>query len=299
MELRVLQYFLAVAREQSISGAAEFLHLSQPTLSRQLRELEDELGKQLFLRGSRQITLTEEGRLLRRRAEEILTLVQKTESEISMDGAAVAGDIHIGSAETQNVRIVARTAERLQQACPHIHYHFSSSDICATLDQLDQGLIDFGIVVEAFDTSKYDFIPLPVQESWCVLLRRDSPLAQKDAVTPEDLWNQPLILSRQSLKNGKLLRWLGRRESSLNIVATYSLLYNASLLVEEGLGYAVGFERLINTTGDSVLCSRPLRPALQTPVSMIWKKYQVFSRASGKFLKMLQEELSCMDQSFP
>lgn len=292
MELRVLQYFLAVAREQSISGAADFLHLSQPTLSRQLKELEEELGKQLFLRGSRQITLTEEGRLLRRRAEEILHLVQKTENEITMDGSVIAGDIHIASAETQNVRIVARIAKQLQHLHPQVHCHISSSDIGTTLEQLDQGLIDFGVVVDAFDTAKYDFLPLPVQESWCVLLHRDSPLAQKETIQPADLWEQPLILSRQALKNGKLLRWLGRRENNLNIVSTYSLLYNASLLVEEGLGCAIGFEHLINTAGNPQLCSRPLAPRLLTPVSIVWKKYQFFSRASGKFLKLLQEELS-------
>lgn len=297
MELRVLHYFLTVAREQSISGAAEFLHLSQPTLSRQLKELENELGKQLFLRGSRRITLTEEGRLLKKRAEEILSLVRKTENEISMNDTAIAGDIYIGAAETQNIRMIAHAARHLQTMHPQIRYHISSSDIGGILDKLDQGLIDFGIVVEGFDTAKYDFLPLPLPETWCALMRKDNPLASKTVITAEDLQEQPLIVSRQSLKVGKLLRWLGKSENSLNIIATYSLLYNASLLVEEGLGCALGFERLINTTGNSLLCSRPLSPVLETPVSIIWKKYQIFSRASAKFLKMLQEILAQPEQN--
>ena len=223
MELRVLQYFLAVAREQSIIRAAESLHLSQPTLSTQLKAMEEELGKQLLIRGtkgSRKVTLTEEGMILRKRAEEIL----------------------------------------------------------------DKGLIDFGIVFGAVDHTKYNSIPLPYKDTWGILMRKDSPLAAKKAITPKDLWDKPLIISRQNDTDGPLAAWIGREISEIEIVATYNLLFNASLLVEEGLGYAVGFDKIINTSGNSNLCFRPLSPKREAGMSIIWKKYQVFSKACEKFM---------------
>lgn len=289
IEIRVLQYFLAVAREQSISGAAEFLHLSQPTLSRQLKDMEEELGKQLFIRGNRRITLTEEGVLLRKRAEEILSLVQKTEKDIRLSDDVVAGDIYIGAGETDNVRLLARTAQALQEKYPQIHYHISSSDKVDILEQLDKGLIDFGVIGEAVDGSKYNYAALPIAEPWGILMRRDSPLAQKESILPEDLWDKPLIVSRQALDSGMLTKWLKKEASDLNIVATYSLLYNGSLLVDEGFGYALCFDKIINTTGDSNLCFRPLSPKLETTVSLVWKKYQVLTRATEKFLNCLLE----------
>lgn len=291
IELRVLQYFLAVAREQSISGAAEYLHLSQPTLSRQLKDMEEELGKQLFIRGNRKITLTEEGLLLRKRAEEIISLVQKTEKDIRISDDVIAGDIYIGAGETDNIRFLARTAQVLQEHYPHIHYHISSSDRVDILEQLDKGLIDFGIIGDAVDASKYNYVTLPVVEPWGILMRSDSPLSLKDYVTPKDLWDKPLIFSRQALASGVLTKWLRREVSDLNIVATYSLLYNGSLLVDEGFGYALCFDKIINTTGDSNLCFRPLSPKLETTVSLVWKKYQILTRASEKFLNCLTEML--------
>lgn len=291
IEIRVLQYFLAVAREQSISGAAEFLHLSQPTLSRQLKDMEEELGKPLFIRGNRKITLTEEGVLLRKRAEEIVSLVQKTEKEIRISDDAIAGDIYIGAGETDNIRILARTAECLQTKYPQIHYHISSSDRVDILERLDKGLIDFGVICDAVDGSKYDYLTLPITELWGILMRRDSPLSQKEQIAPEDLWDKPLIFSRQALNAGVLTKWIKKEESDLNIVATYSLLYNGSLLVDEGFGYALCFDKIINTSGNSNLCFRPLYPRLETTVNLVWKKYQVMTRASEKFLKCLQETL--------
>ncbi|WP_294500573.1 LysR family transcriptional regulator [uncultured Gemmiger sp.] len=287
MELRVLQYFLAVAREQSISGAAESLHLSQPTLSRQLKELEEELGKQLMIRGSRRITLTEDGMLLRKRAEEIIDLVHKTESEIIDSDETIAGDIRIGSGETDGLRLLAKAARQLHAHFPQVQYHIISGDGPLVTEQLDKGLIDFGLLIGTPDLSKYDTLPFPVRDVWGVLMPNDCPLAAKDAVEPEDLWDQPLIMSRQ--KGAELTHWLRRSFSQLNIVATYNLLYNASLLVDEGLGYALTLDKLLNTQGTR-LCFRPLKPALDIGMYLVWKKYQVFSKPAEKFLEVLQEQ---------
>lgn len=292
MELRVLQYFLAIAREQSIVRAAESLHLSQPTLSIQIKAMEEELGKQLLIRGtkgSRKVTLTEEGMILRKRAEEILNLVHKTEREISLSDEVVMGDVYIGAGETDAVRLIARTARKLYRTYPGIHYHIASGNAAFVMEQLEKGLIDFGLVFGDVDQTKYNSMKLPLTEVWGVLMRKDSPLAGKAAISPEDLWDKPLILSRQENSSDGLASWIGREISELEIVATYNLLFNASLMVEEGLGYAVGFDKIIHTSGSSKLCFRPLSPRREAGMSIIWKKYQVFSKASDKFMEQLKE----------
>lgn len=288
MELRVLQYFLAIAREQSIVRAAESLHLSQPTLSTQIKGLEEELGKQLLIRGtkgSRKITLTEEGMILRKRAEEILNLVQKTEKEITLSDQVVVGDVYIGTGETDAVRLIARTARSLYETYPGIHYHIASGNAEFVLEQLEKGLIDFGIIFGSVDQRKYNSINIPYKDIWGVLMRQDSPLAEKSSITPEDLWNKPLIISQQEGGNKELTEWMQRELSELEIVATYNLLFNASLMVEEGLGYAIGFDKIINTSGDSRLCFRPLSPKREDSMSIVWKKYQVFQRHVRSLLK--------------
>lgn len=290
MELRVLQYFLAVAREQSISGAAEFLHLSQPTLSRQLKDLEEELGKQLFIRGNRKITLTEEGVLLRKRAGEILELVKKTEQEIALSDDTVAGDIYIGAGETDAIRVIAKAAQQLQRKYPEVRLHIASGDAADVVEKLDKGLIDFGILFDPQDLSKYNYLKIPEKDTWGVLMRRDAALAQKACIRPEDLWDKPLILSRQHREGSALLMWLNRSEADLHIVATYSLLYNGSILVDEGIGYAITLDRIINTNGSN-LCFRPLAPTLQAGLCVVWKKYQVFTKAAELFLDSLQQTI--------
>ncbi len=288
MELRVLQYFLAIAREQSIVRAAQSLHLSQPTLSTQIKALEEELGKQLLIRGtkgSRKVTLTEEGMILRKRAEEILNLVRKTEREISLSDEIIVGDVYIGTGETDAVRYIAKAARELYEIYPGIHYHIASGNAEFVFEQLDKGLIDFGVVFGSVDSARYNSILLPYSETWGVLMRKDSPLACKNEISPEDLWDKPLIISRQYLVES----WLGRKASELEIVATYNLLYNASLMVEEGLGYAIGFDKIVNTSGDSPLCFRPLAPVRKEGMSIVWKKYQVFSKASEKFMGKMKE----------
>lgn len=286
MELRVLQYFLAVAREQSISGAAEFLHLSQPTLSRQIKDLEKELGKQLFIRGNRRITLTEEGMILCKRAEEIMELVKKTESEITLSDESIAGDIYIGAGESNSVGYIAKAANALRREYPLVHFHIESGDAQTVYEQLDKGLIDFGLLFGNIDLTKYNSISLPTKDTWGVLIPKDSELAKKDVITPNDLMKEPLIVSRQGITRGELQNWFKLPEEKLNVVATYNLLYNASLLVEEGVGYALCLDKIINTSNCN-LCFKPLYPKLEVSMSIVWKKHQVFSKASNKFLDLI------------
>lgn len=295
MELRVLQYFLTVVREGSITGAAEALNLSQPTLSRQIRDMEDELGKPLMVRGSRKITLTEEGMILRKRAEEIMELVGKAESEIALSDDCIAGDVYVGAGETDGVRFLTKAARQLQSEYPNIHYHIFSGDKADIQERLDKGLIDFGLFLGTVDLAKYDALPLPAEDTWGVLMRRDSPLAKKKSIAPKDLWDKPLILSRQEFDErlyhsgkGMVNAWLKRDFESLNIAATYSLVFNGSLMVNEGLGYALALDNIINVSGDSSLCFRPCSPQLKTTMSVAWKKYQVFSRAAKKYLEKLK-----------
>lgn len=291
MELRVLQYFLAVTREQSISGAAESLHLSQPTLSRQLKEMEDELGKQLFIRGNRRVTLTEEGMILRKRAEEIMELVKKAEDEISLSDETVAGDITIGAGETDSVRLLAKAAREVQDKYPQIHFHIVSGDRVTVAEDMDRGLIDFGLLFGEIDTSKYEYMRIPYKDRYGVLMRRDSPLAEKESVTPKDLLDKPLILSRQMIHDSNLSALFHSSIDKLNIAATYNLLFNGSLMVDEGMGYAICLDKIVNVSGESSLCFRPLAPQMEASMNLVWKKYQVFTKASEKFLLKCREIL--------
>lgn len=292
MEIRVLKYFLAITREQSINRAAESLYLSQPSLSRQIQNLEEELGKQLLIRGTkgtRKITLTEEGMILKKRAEEILNLIEKTENEISLSDNIIAGDVYIGASETDAVRLLAKIAKEIQSNYPDIHYHISSGNAEFVLEQLDKGLIDFGLVFGNVDSKKYNALKLSSKDTWGVLMRKDSELSHKKYITPKDLYDKPLIISHQRNQGGDFSSWLNCNLEKLNIVATYNLLFNASLLVDEGLGYAIVLDKIINTGDNSNLCFRPLEPAVEAELSFIWKKYQVFSKAAEQFLIKLKE----------
>lgn len=291
MEIRELRYFLAVAKEQSISKAAEYLFIAQPSLSKQMQNLEKEIGAQLFVRGSRKITLTETGLLLKKRAEEILDLYNKTSAELQAPTLDVSGDIYIGGGESYAVDTVAKAAKALQSEHPDIKFHFFSGDTEEIMLRLDKGLIDFGILVEPADLTRYEYLRLPQKDIWGVLMRKDSPLAEKEYITPEDLHDVPLIRSKHTMEKNELFEWFKKDAGNLNIVATYNLLYNASLLVKEKLGYAIGLDKIINTTGDSELCFRPLKPKLETTLAVAWKKYQVFSKASELFLRHLQNIL--------
>ena len=297
MEIRVLEYFLALAREQTITGAAESLHMTQPPLSRQLQELEAELGKQLFIRGKRQITLTREGMLLRKRAEEILDLVSRTEREVTQSDETIAGDIYIGTGETDGVRQLMRVAKQMQKNYPDVRFHIVSGDAVDVCSRLEKGLLDFGVLLGDIDRTRYNYIPLPMKDTWGVLMRRDSPLAGQEAISPQQLWDKPLILSRQVDNKSRLYRWLGREPTQLHTVATYNLIYNASLMVDEGMGYAFTLDKLVNTTGSN-LCFRPLHPKFELGMHLVWKKSQVFSRAAELFLTRLKEDLMAMPSRY-
>lgn len=288
MDIRILQYFLAVAREQTISGAAVSLHMTQPPLSKQIKELEDELGKQLFVRGKRRITLTREGMLLRKRAEEIVSLVEKTRAEISAPDTSVSGDVYIGGGETEGMRHIAKTIFKIQAQYPDIHFHFFSGDGLDVTERLDRGLIDFGTLIEPIDLSKYDSIRLPRPDIWGLLLRKDHPLAQKKAICPDDLLDVPLVSSRQLINENGLSGWLGYNFEKLHIVASGNLLNNLRLLAEEGVGCVITLDGIINLSGDSPLCFRPFVPRMESWMYLAWKKYQVFSPAAEIFLKALQ-----------
>ena len=291
MEFRLLEYFLAVAREQNITAAAESLHISQPALSTQLKALETELGKQLLIRGvkgSRKVILTEEGMILRKRAEEMISLMRRTEEEITGSNETIAGNVFIGTGETETVRLFAQVAKKMQQKYPDIRYHISSGNAEHVLEYLDKGLIDFGLLFTEIDSQKYEAIPVPIKDTWGVLMRKDSPLAEKETICPEDLWDKPLIFPHQRGDNTYLSHWLQREETELHIVATYNLIFNASLLVDEGLGYALCYDKLINTHGSN-LCFRPFSPRLEARGFIVWKKYQVFSKAANLFLQCLNE----------
>ena len=296
MELRVLRYFLTVAREGSITGAANFLNVTQPTLSRQLKELEQELGKKLFIRSSHSIILTDEGMLLRKRAEEIVDMVDKLETEFSSMEETISGDIYIGGGETDAMRQIARVGKDLQLRYPNIRYHLYSGNEDDVTERLDKGLLDFGILIQPADLSKYNYINIPAKDVWGVVMRKDSPLALKNTIQAADLLNVPVICSRQVMKQtfskNEFADWFGEDFDKLNVVTTYNLAYNAAIMVEEGIGYAITLDKIVNTSIDSNLCFRPLEPRLESGLNIVWKKHQVFSSAADMFLKEIQEKFS-------
>ena len=286
MDVRTMQYYLAVVREGTISAAAESLHVAQPSLSRQMKELEEELGTTLFVRGNRRIVLTEEGMVLRRRAEEIIQLMRLTEEEITQIKNHVAGTIRIGAGESHSFHYLSRIASALAEDYPDIRFQITSGDTEDLMDQLNNGLIDFAVIFTNVDHALYQSIQLPTEDRFGLLMRKDCALAQKEVLYLNDLKGIPLIVSRASLQF-----FSSQSFSDLRIVATYNLVYNASLLVEDGLGCALCFEKLINTSGESPLCIRPVLPKIEAAGTIIWKKYQIFSPAVQMFIDKISETI--------
>lgn len=287
MELRVLRYFLEVAREGNVTHAAQRLHVSQPTLSRQLKDLEDELGKKLFTRSNYSIKLTEEGMLLRKRAEDILEIADKTLAEFKALDEVNGGDIHIGCAESNGIAPFIRVIQKLKEKYPRIRYHFYSSGTDAVNERLDRGLLDFAIIIQEVDLEKYNYLKMPSWDHWGLIMRKDHSLANHSCIHLNDLAEIPLILSRQAMRE-EMPRWFGEAQDKLNIVATYDLLFNTSVMVREGFGCVLGFDGLVYTGPDSDLCFRPLEPTLTSPMYIIWKKYQVFSPVASLLLEELK-----------
>ncbi len=290
MELRVLEYFLAVAREQNITKAAEFLHLTQPTLSRQLADLEKEFDKQLFIRGKRKITLTDDGILFRKRAEEIIRLAERTVSEIKNSDLSPTGNIYIGSGESMSIKNIIRTAKQLQVSYPDIYFHIVSGDSADLLEHLDKGLLDFCILFSDIDRTKYEYFQLPYRERWGLLMRTDSVLAQKETLTISDLKQVPLIVSRQIEKNFNFFKCKQEDISDMKIVGTYNLINNAVFMAEEEMGYVLTLENLVNTNG-TPLCFRPLCPEQTLDMFLVWKRYQPLSKVAEFFLNLIMNSI--------
>ena len=280
MEFRLLKYFLAVARTENISRAAAELNISQPALSRQLMDFEDELGVKLFFRNKRRTTLTEAGYLLKRRAEEINALIDKTLDEISNSREGVSGNIKIGCGETAGMQIIARAIRELTAEFPMIHCHLYSMDYNGVKEGLDKGILDFGVLIQPAPPKNYSYIEIAHKDIWGVIMRKDSPLAALDKICAEDLDGLPLIISQQALGKKELENWFGKDSSALNIVATYTLIYNASLMAEEGIGYVLSLDKLLNLTENSLLTFKPLSPPNIFKNFFIWKKNQIFSHAA-------------------
>ncbi|WP_159721521.1 LysR family transcriptional regulator [Enterococcus sp. CSURQ0835] len=285
MELRVLNYFLTVAREKTISRAAEVLHLSQPTLSKQLKELEAELGVKLFERGNREITLTADGIYLQNRGQEILSLVDLTTSNLKKQ-AVISGKITIGGGETQAFRFIAQLVCELMSQHADIAIELYSGNADDVLEKLDNGLLDFGLVIDPVAKQTYEYRPLPQPDHWGLLVNEQHDLATKEFVTPEELKTLPLLISNQTLVDNQLAEWFGTNRDNLKIVGSYNLLYNASLLVQANVASALCLAGIINTTGTN-LRFVPLKPELTATVNLIWKKNRVFSNAADRFLELV------------
>lgn len=290
MEIRVLRYFLTVVREQSITKASEVLHITQPTLSRQLAQMEEEVGVKLFDRGTRRITLTNEGLLLRRRAEEILQLVDKTEKELIEQEEQVEGKITIGSGEIASVQLLPTLFESFHEKYPRVTFDLYTATADHVKDQMDRGLVDIGLLLEPIDIEKYEYIRLDMKERWIVLMRPDDPLAEKETIAAKDLVELPLILPRRLSVQSELASWFGDYYEDLNVLFTSNLSTNASMMVNHGLAYSVVIEGSVPFWDQSKITYRPLYPNLTATSVLAWKRGQPFSLAATKFI----EHIKCL-----
>ena len=291
MEIRVLKYFLALAREENITRAAENLHITQPTLSRQLMQLEAELGVRLFIRGKSKITLTEDGMLLKRRAQEIVDLADQTERAFTAQHGQIEGELYIGSGETYSISILSDMIKDFHASYPLVKYNLYSGNADDIKERIDKGLLDIGLLIEPVDITKYDFIRVPHEEIWGTLIRKDSPLARLDVIRPTDLLGEKIILSKRMIVQNEIAHWCGDCYEKLNVIATYNLIYNASMLVESGLGVAICLEKLVQERESGNICFRPFSPQLITGTVLISKKNQVFSPVATKFMEYVKYAL--------
>lgn len=291
MEIRVLKYFLTTIREGNITKAAKYLNLTQPNLSRQINMLERDIGHKLFERKHNNIILTPEGILLKKRAEEIINMVDKTRAEFNFTDKVIAGDIFIGAGETWAMSLVASVMKDVQSDYPHIRYNIYSGNFQDITEKLDKGLLDFGLLIDPADLSKYDYLKIPLKDTWGLAMRKDSPLSNKKNITKKDLLNIPLIISRQvietEIEDNDFSRWFSDTFDNLNITATYNLIYNALIMVSEGMGYALCLDKLIDNMYHKNISFIPLKPKLESGINIVWKKNQEFSRASKIFLDRL------------
>lgn len=285
MEIRVLRYFLTVVREESITKASEVLHITQPTLSRQLSQMEEEVGVKLFERGPRKITLTNEGILLRRRAEEILQLVDKTQKELIEQDEQVEGKVSIGCGEIASVQLLPKLFKEFREKYPRVSFDIFTATADLVKEQMDKGLLDVGLLLEPVDMEKYDFIRLDMKENWVVLMRPDDSLTQKECVTAKDLSDLPLILPRRMSVQSELASWFGEYYEGLNVVFTSNLSTNGAIMVSNGLAYSLVIEGAVPFWDQTKIVYRPLSPMLTTTSVLAWKRGQPFGLAATKFIE--------------
>lgn len=296
MELRTLRYFLETAREENMTRAAARLHVSPSALSKQLKALEEELGKRLFIRHSFSVELTAEGMLLRKRAEDLLALSDKITAEFLAMDDVVGGSVYLGCAESYQMRYLARAVKAFQQDYPDFHYHITSGDTQQVLEHLDRGLLDFALVVEAVDLSKYHALQMPGSDRWGVVMRKDCELAKQKEIRFADLIGLPLFCSKQSWE-ADLPRWCGERREELTLEGSFRLSYNGAIFVSEGLGYLLTFEHLIDTGTQSPLTFRPLSPGLYNHMYLLWRRHQLFTPIAQRFLEHLQKTFTLAEPS--
>lgn len=287
MEIRTLRYFLAVAREENMTRAAEFLHVTQPTLSKQLKSLENELGKKLFTRHSFSIRLTDEGMLLRNRAEDLVSMADKIEQEfVSLDDIT-GGELYLGLAESYQIKYLAKAIKDFKRRYPNLHYHITSVDTEQIADKLDKGLLDFLVLAEYPDSRKYEHIEFPESDRWGLVMPKNDPLAKKKAVRAKDISGLPLFCSEQAW-NHEIKEWAGASFSEMKLEGSFRLSYNGSIFTKEGLGYLLTFDHLIDTSDKSDLAFRPLTPKVETKLYIAWNRYQTFTPIAERFLQQLQ-----------
>ncbi|WP_195539807.1 LysR family transcriptional regulator [Eubacterium maltosivorans] len=291
IETRLFHYFLAIAREQNITKAAESLYITQSTLSKQMMDLEQQLGKQLFIRGKRKITLTEEGIFLRNRAQEIMALIENTESAFQTDSAHLCGDITIGCGETIVMDYIADLFSAFHTQYPEVKFHTHSGDADTVLERLDMGLADMGLLLGPIRQERYDYLNIHRKDIFGLLMPENCVLAEQEFINIDQLKTLPLIMAEQTFSGHQDLDWFGTDESVLNVVATYNLIHNATYLVERGVGYALCLDQLVNTAGRN-LAFRPITPELSVDLYIVTKKYQAFSPAAKAFLNLLKQTIS-------
>ena len=287
MEIRTLRYFLAIARTENMTRAAETLHVSQPTLSKQMKALEEELGRKLFTRHSFHISLTEEGALLRDRAAGLVEMADKIESEFTALDEVIGGDLYLGLAESRQIRYLARVIRAMKKDFPVLRCHITSGDTEQVADKLDKGLLDFTVLAEAPNARKYDFLPFPEADVWGLIVPAGNPLAAKERITVDDLIGLPLFCSGQAWRN-EIAGWSGERHAELTLEGSFRLSYNASVFVREGLGFQLSFGGLVDVSPQSGLVFRPLDPELKTRLYLIRNRYQALTPIAEKFLAQVR-----------
>lgn len=289
MDIRTLRYFLAVAQEGNITKAAQMLHITQPTLSRQLMELEDELNTPLLIRGKRQVTLTDSGLLFQQRAKEMLAQLDKTIRDISNHNTLVGGTVAIGCVETNAAKLLAEVIDSFSKTYPSVQYELYNADGDDIREKLDRGSIDIGLLVEPIETSKYDFFRLPIQETWGILMRADDPMARKETIHIQDILDLPLITPRRSIVQSEIATWLGAPDHKLTVFASHNLMSNTLLLVERKLGYMIIVKSAFTIRENDAFCFVPFHPTRTSGHVLVWRKNQLFNSATSLFIQHIKE----------